>query len=957
MGPSPSGVVGWLCGCFVLLFLLPCCAPAFLLALPAPIIYTIAALVPPAVLLSASTAAQQAGTTATAAETTSATAGGGQGDANSGSTSRHSSANTNAHKPLNRHRHTRTATPAAHIQSKAIGQVPVSRPQDASEASAAAPASHDVFSSLAILGSSSASGPPCGVSCSSSNCPWHLPMALSLSTWGQDSSRPSGSRDTSGGGKRPGSTDELLSSFAKLQHAAVELPAFSFPGPAEASTVGLLRSLSAPAAPAGHSPKGELGSPACADTTFAAAASALKAAAASTAVAGIAAEAHSTPSATCVGLQLQHKRVQAEQAASTGPDSPGPFWGSRASALAAAAAAVTALAADTMQAQPAPVDTCAQWDRVAAGGSSAIQSQCEQGSAAMPGTSPGALHKARASTPGRMQSPRLSPLEAALQQQPHWLQAQQQYGGQDGHSTPQAQLQLEVLAVLNHLHDGTQQQQPHVLTVQQESEQGAEQHTPCQSQQQQEQQHLQHLQQPMPTSPMTPVPFIATTTRHSMCMRQPSFRLHASGSPLSTSLSSGGCFSAWVPPLPSPAESPLARRLSERDDTGLPVSSPALQELLSSGGSRRPLRRGGSLDSRRSVSSPGTHACCELDAMRLHQQQRHHNGEQQEAPWAGMQLRSVAHILHQRQQHLQAQQLGAQEREGSPWYRQYQLERRHTFSAAVELSIAADGAVAAVDAATVAATAAAACSGMYSDSGSPPRRQLVWCSSGYGNGSGLEGVGSPGFMSVGSVTPHRLSCCSSVGREQSEGGAAYTVDAIDSDGADATAAVLCDSPKCTGEGAVAVLCSSLQCADAARSVVLIGKGCAEAAAPVQCSSLDGPGAAAAVACSGSVSADATTAELNLPGSDTAATVPASGSGCTEATGGMICITPASKAATAAAAVLGSSLGCTDAAGCTGGTADLLSDSQAALVGNMERRLEKTLTSHCIEFEFSDESWD
>jgi hypothetical protein len=134
--------------------------------------------------------------------------------------------------------------------------------------------------------------------------------------------------------------------------------------------------------------------------------------------------------------------------------------------------------------------------------------------------------------------------------------------------------------------------------------------------------------------------------------------------------------------------------------------------------------------------------------------------QHQEAPWAGMQLRSVAHLLQQRQQLVH--QLSPEHVEGSPWYKQYQLDRRHTFHTGMcELSVAADGAVAAVDSAAAAVAAAATAEGDVGvgDDEPPCRSVLLWSS---GSSGGLQtGTASPGFAGISSSTPHRLSCCSS----------------------------------------------------------------------------------------------------------------------------------------------------------------------------------------------------
>lgn len=202
------------------------------------------------------------------------------------------------------------------------------------------------------------------------------------------------------------------------------------------------------------------------------------------------------------------------------------------------------------------------------------------------------------------------------------------------------------------------------------------------------------------------------------------------------------------------------------------------------------------------MSTPGSTRV----SLELHEQP--HAEEQQHAPWAGMQLRPVAHLVHeQQQQQLRRQQQQREEgvqADGAPWYRCYQLERRHTFANAMELSVAADGAVAAVDGAAAAfsspSTAAAAgrplSAAVCSTSSRSPLRR---CSS-HADGSGAQqdpaqyAADSPSGLcqasacvaAGGNLTPHRLSCSSSATGSQleSEG----------SGGADAAAAVLLTPP-------------------------------------------------------------------------------------------------------------------------------------------------------------------
>jgi len=101
--------------------------------------------------------------------------------------------------------------------------------------------------------------PPCAGCCQgSSSCPWHLPMALSLDLWGQDSFRFTCSKRASDTGRGSSFSNSSGSRGLDQQYPA---DAFTFastvytsPEPWEVPTMpGLLRLLSAPAAatPAG----------------------------------------------------------------------------------------------------------------------------------------------------------------------------------------------------------------------------------------------------------------------------------------------------------------------------------------------------------------------------------------------------------------------------------------------------------------------------------------------------------------------------------------------------------------------------------------------------------------------------------------------------------------------------------------------------------------------------------
>lgn len=112
--------------------------------------------------------------------------------------------------------------------------------------------------------------------------------------------------------------------------------------------------------------------------------------------------------------------------------------------------------------------------------------------------------------------------------------------------------------------------------------------------------------------PTTPTLYVCTSSRHLGLHRNTS-RLHSS---CSSALSTGGHESSPLP-LPSPAESPLARRVTnERDEHGFPMC-PALVGLL---------QQQSSADSSSSWDS---------------------TDDEQQAPWAGLQLRSVPQPLPQ----------------------------------------------------------------------------------------------------------------------------------------------------------------------------------------------------------------------------------------------------------------------------------------------------------------------
>lgn len=109
--------------------------------------------------------------------------------------------------------------------------------------------------------------------------------------------------------------------------------------------------------------------------------------------------------------------------------------------------------------------------------------------------------------------------------------------------------------------------------------------------------------------PSTPV-FVSTTSR---TLRHPAGKTPFSNSGFSCSSSSTSVVSATPPPLPSPAGSPLARRVTnDRDDNGVPTS-PGLLQLIQQQ---------------------------DEDALGGDGEQQQH--QQQQVPWAGLQLRSVS---------------------------------------------------------------------------------------------------------------------------------------------------------------------------------------------------------------------------------------------------------------------------------------------------------------------------
>jgi hypothetical protein len=455
-----------------------------------------------------------------------------------------------------------------------------------------------------------------------------------------------------------------------------------------------------------------------------------------------------------VELSLRHQQQpqSAQQTfASTVPDSPGPFWVSS-MASAAAAAAAPAAHADARQQVPAAMQQAP----------AAVHTPASAAVAADAGQ---AYYQARVAA--------AAPTDLLHVQTCWGLQrAQQDMCGEEPCTPLGASRQSGMLALLDCAWAGTQ---PHLQAPEQQQQLAHSPHTPQDQQQQQQGRYT--------GGSVTPLPFIATTTRHGMCMRHPSSRHHqAGGSPLS--LNTGGV-AAWAQPLPSPAESPLARRLSDRNDFGLPAASPALTELLSSGGSsRRQLRRDFlSLDTcRRSVSSPGSNrSSIEL------QQQEHEQG----VPWAGMQLRSVAHLLQQRALDVEQQQPGDSGAGGVPWYRRYQLERRHTTCNAQDLSAAVDEAVAAVGPAVLeeqGVSRVANASASAGSSMSPFQPHHRRSSSDSSNCSVLEDNTSPVSVVVLPSGPlHRLACCSSATKQQSVDAAAAGV-ASDADEVAAAAA-------------------------------------------------------------------------------------------------------------------------------------------------------------------------
>jgi len=540
------------------------------------------------------------------------------------------------------------------------------------------------------------SAPPCAGCCQgSSSCPWHLPMALSLSLWGQDSFRFTCSKPVSDTGRGSSFSNTSSSRVLDQQYPA---DAFTFASTAHTgdelwqvpTMPGLLRSLSAAAAgPARHAAEHM--------------------------------PAHS--SAYVLSLAPHQQQVQdmpaqtAGQSAAASVNRTMPPWAPKAAAAAAAAAAAC-------QGSLAPT----AGPGLAVAPAAAVNVPEAEGFPA--------AYDEDAVTPTSMPAPQPQQPDSSV------LDWQEPY-------TPPGQLPSQLLSVLQHIWHEDQQ----CLS------------TPgsCPAQMQQSYADIgDTCSQPLPShpyppqqqeavysGPTNPLPVIATTSRHSMCMRRPSGKLSSGGSPLAGSFSSSS-FGGGAQPLPSPAESPLARRLSERDGAGFPTS-PQLVELLSSG---RRLQRGLSLDSsRRSVSTPGS-TRCSLEAQ--HQQQQQHP---RSAPWSGLQLRSIAHVLQQRQQ--QQQQESSLTGDAATWYRADRLERRHTFSSSTELSVSADGAAAAHDFAAAAAAAVGSC---HSSSKPPYRRHtmiMMRSSSGGSSCSGTDGMASPSLTSAGSLTPHRLSCCSS----------------------------------------------------------------------------------------------------------------------------------------------------------------------------------------------------
>lgn len=195
------------------------------------------------------------------------------------------------------------------------------------------------------------------------------------------------------------------------------------------------------------------------------------------------------------------------------------------------------------------------------------------------------------------------------------------------------------------------------------------------------------------------------------------------------------------------------------------------------------------------MSTPGSMR----GSLELQEQPHEQQQLQQAVPWAGVQLRPVAHLVHEQQQLRRQQRKEGVQADGSHWYQRFQLERRHTFANTMDLSVAADGAVAAADAVDGAAAAAGTLSvAAYSTSsgGSPLRRPLMGYCISHAVSSAAQGLSqwsaampssalcqaSPCGAAGGTGTPHRLSCSSSATGSQleSEG----------SGGADAAAAIV-----------------------------------------------------------------------------------------------------------------------------------------------------------------------
>ena len=657
-----------------------------------------------------------------------------------------------------------------------------------------------VRAASALLGDQLAGRLSCA-GCTAGSCSWHLPPALSLDTWGAGKRRNSTSRrNSSCRSKQPSSTDDLPSPQVHEPDAA---PAFSFDSSVYHSAGNALRrSLSAPAAPAGPTPAAP-GLAAAGWGSFVCSPNTADGQPAGRAT-GAGPTAWELPGISLSMVQLGQLGCQQADplcAASTAVlDSPGPFWSSSGAAGAAeqGIGAVPACAADMSAAPGEPLQE--QWTlNPAAAGQKArsapLHLQLQQQVSQQPCSLQASPHCGMQASPHcGMQSPQYCitlqhcSMQSPQQAAPVYQQLQVSHGDP---CTPTTQLAPELLTVLNHiwqdgqhsLHQDCSQQQP----AQQQpaaQQQDAVDAVPSP--------HSPLVQQPVFAGPATPLLFVATTTRHSGCLRQPSFR--ATGSPLSSSCNGAG-FASGAPPLPSSAESPLARRLSARDDSGFPAASPALKQLLSSGGSRQLLRRGMSLDSRRAVSTPGSMR----GSLELQEQPHEQQQLQQAVPWAGVQLRPVAHLVHEQQQLRRQQRREGVQADGSHWYQRFQLERRHTFANTMDLSVAADGAVAAANAVDGAAAAAGTLSvAAYSTSsgGSPLRRPLMGYCISHAVSSAAQDLSqwsaampssalcqaSPCGAAGGTGTPHRLSCSSSATGLQleSEG----------SGGADAAAAIV-----------------------------------------------------------------------------------------------------------------------------------------------------------------------